>query len=44
MRNWMFFINSFVITTRTPGGFFYMEDEEFIDMLEGILAKLNRYE
>ena len=28
----------------TPGGFFYMEDEEFMDVLEGILAKLNRYE
>lgn len=28
----------------TPGGFFYMEDEEFMDTLEGILAKLNRYE
>ena len=25
-------------------GFFYMEDEEFMDKLEGILAKLNRYE
>lgn len=28
----------------TPGGFFYAEDEEFMDTLEGILAKLNRYE
>ena len=28
----------------TPGGFFYMEDEEFMDTLEGILARLNRYE
>ena len=28
----------------TSGGFFYMEDEEFMDNLEGILAKLNRYE
>ena len=28
----------------TPGGFFYMEDEEFMNELEEILAKLNRYE
>ena len=28
----------------TPGGFFYVEDEEFMNELSRILAKLNEYE
>lgn len=28
----------------TPGGFFYAEDEEFLEELNRILAKFNEYE